>query len=163
MWLHENDSMKYFTIRIIQLPLLSQNSFNFFCFRRKLSNIELCLKADENRAILSLAWHLSLSRFRVLKQSKTKNWLSISGDVKKAVKSKLLKSSSNLLVWKILSWKYLQNWARIWTCWMREKWNDQRNSVCNTWSGCKQKETSLLSRDNSAFLLSQFLSLPGKT
>lgn len=95
--------MKCFTIRLIQLPLLSQNSFNILCFRRKFSNRELCLKADENRIILSLFWHLSLSRFRVLKQFKTKKWLIISRDVKKAVKSKLLKRSRNLLVWKFYS------------------------------------------------------------
>lgn len=93
--------MKCLIIRLIQLLLLLQNCFNFFWFRRKFSNIELCIKADENRINLSLVWHLSLSGFRALKQTKTKTWLIICTDVKKAVKSKLLKSSSNLFVWKL--------------------------------------------------------------
>lgn len=91
--------MKCFSIRLIQLPLLSQNTFNFFWFRRKFSNIELCIKANENK-IISLVWHLSLSRFRALKQRRNKNWLIISRDVKKSMESKLLKSSSILLDWK---------------------------------------------------------------
>lgn len=44
------------------------------------------------------------------------------------------------------------------TCWMREEWNDERYSVCKRWGGWKQKETFLLSRDNSILPVSHLIS-----